>query len=247
MPRMPVLPPVLRRRPWNIVALVATLALLVGVVGPWAYINLIREDPAERLTFEDALDRATTTTAADRADDGPAGTTGIDGSWTVTTGSLAQYRAKEVLFGQDAEATGGTEEVSGTLTASGTTISEAEVVVDMASIESDEPNRDRQFHGRIMSTDTFETSSFVLSEPIDLGTLPADGEKITVEATGVLMLRGVTNTVTVTIEAGLSDGLIVIHTTIPIDFDDYDIPDASGGPATVGREGEIELDAVFTR
>ena len=52
---------------------------------------------------------------------------------------------------------------------------------------------------------------------------------------------------TVTLEAALQDGLIVVHTTIPIDFDDYAIPDASGGPATVGRAGEIELDAVFAR
>ncbi len=246
---MPVLPPVLRRRPWNIVAVIAALALLVGVAGPFVYINLIREDAADRLTLEDAVDRATTTTAAGSAtgDDGAATTAGIDGSWTVTTGSLAQYRAKEVLFGQDAEGTGSTEAVTGSLTASGTTISEAEVTVDMTTIESDQSNRDRQFHGRIMDTETYPSASFTLSEPIDLGALPADGEQISTEATGVLMLRGVSRTVTVTLEAALSDGLIVVHTTIPIDFDDYDIPDASGGPAQVGRAGEIELDAIFTR
>jgi hypothetical protein len=39
----------------------------------------------------------------------------------------------------------------------------------------------------------------------------------------------------------------VINGSIPIAFDDYEIPDASGGPASVGRDGEIELLLVFTR
>jgi polyisoprenoid-binding protein YceI len=248
---MSKLPPVLRGRSGRIIAAIVALVLLVTVVAPFVYINFIKEDAAERLTLEDALARATTTTAAGDATTSTASSgdaaAGIDGSWTVTSGSLAQYRAKEVLFGQDAEATGGTESVSGTLTASGTSISAAEVEVDMTTIESDESNRDRQFHGRIMQTSTFPTASFVLTAPIDLGTLPADGEQITVEATGDLTLHGVTQSVTVTLEAALQDGLIVVHTTIPIAFDDYDIPDASGGPATVGRNGEIELDAIFTR
>jgi polyisoprenoid-binding protein YceI len=242
---MPQLPHVLRGRSGRVIAVVVAVVLLATVVAPFVYLNFIQADPAERLTLEDALERATTTSAAGDA----LATTaeGIDGSWTVTTGSLAQYRAKEVLFGQDAEATGSTEEVTGSLTASGTTISAAEVVVDMTTIESDESRRDGQFHGRIMSTASFPTASFVLSSPIDLGSLPADGEQVSVEATGVLTLRGVEQTVTATLEAALQDGLIVVHTTIPIDFDDYDIPDASGGPAQVGRSGEIELDAVFAR
>lgn len=247
---MPTLPPILRGRSGRVIAALVALVLLVTVVGPFVYINFVKDDPAERLTLEDALDRATTTTVAGDTSTTAAGSssaTGIDGSWTVTTGSRAQYRAKEVLFGQDSEATGTTDSVSGSLTAAGSTISAAAVEVDMTSIESDESRRDSQFHGRIMATATYPTATFVLTEPIELGALPGDGERIGVEATGELTLRGVTQTVTVTLEAALQDGLIVVHTTIPIDFDDYEIPDASGGPAQVGRSGEIELDAVFTR
>jgi polyisoprenoid-binding protein YceI len=247
---MPTLPPVLRGRSGRIIAAIVAVVLLVTVVAPFVYINFIKEDAAERLTIEDALDRATTTTApgTDGTESAPAPSAdGIDGSWTVTSGSIAQYRAKEVVFGQDAEATGSTEEVAGTLTAAGSTVSAVEVEVDMTSIESDQSNRDRQFHGRIMDTSTYPTATFVLDEAIELGSLPADGEQITVEATGELTLRGVTQAVAITLEAALQDGLIVVHTTIPIDFDDYEIPDASGGPATVGRSGEIELDAIFTR
>ena len=42
-------------------------------------------------------------------------------------------------------------------------------------------------------------------------------------------------------------GTIVVNGAIPIDFDDYEIPDASGGPASVGRDGELELLLVFAR
>ncbi len=242
---MPSVPPALRR-PRNLVLLAAAVVLAVAVVGPWLYINVIREDAPDRLTLADAP-AATTTSTATAGTDGATSETGIDGSWTVGDGTIAGYRAKEVLFGQDAEAAGRTEEVTGTLAASGTSITAVEVVVDMTTITSPESRRDGQFHGRIMSTSQFPTATFVLSEPIELGTLPAVGEEVSIPATGELTLRGVTRSVTVDLQAVLRDGSIVVNATIPIDFDDYEIPDASGGPASVGRSGEIELLVVFTR
>jgi polyisoprenoid-binding protein YceI len=142
---------------------------------------------------------------------------------------------------------GRTSGVTGSLEASGTTISAVEVVVDMTTIESGESRRDGQFDGRIMSVDEFPTATFTLTEPIELGSLPAEGEPISVEATGELTLRGVTQEVTVTLDAVLSNGTIAVNGSIPIDFDAYEIPDASGGPASVGRTGELELLVVFER
>jgi polyisoprenoid-binding protein YceI len=220
--------------------------LLAVVVGPFVYINVIRDDPPERLTLEDATSSTSTSTTADA--DPAASADGIDGSWTVAgEGNTAGYRVKEVLFGQDAEAVGRTSVVTGSLDASGTTISAVEVVVDMTTIESGESRRDGQFNGRIMSVDEFPTATFTLTEPIELDSLPADGEAISVEATGELTLRGVTQAVTVTLDAVLRGSTIVVNGTIPIDFDDYEIPDASGGPASVGRDGELELLVVFSR
>jgi polyisoprenoid-binding protein YceI len=251
---MPSLPPVLRRgRTWLIAVPVALL--LAVVVGPFVYIHFIQGDPPAKLSVDDAVvpsTVATTTTAAAGASSTtgaatPADGIGVSGAWTVTSGSTAGYRAKEVLFGQDATAVGRTSKVSGTLEIAGTTVTATEVTVDMASVSSDESRRDGQFRGRIMSTDQFPTATFSLTKPIDLGSVPADQEKRTVSATGELTLRGVTRSVTVDLTVVRKSGAIVVNAAIPVSFDDYEIPNASGGPATVGRNGEIELLLVFAR
>lgn len=75
--------------------------------------------------------------------------------------------------------------------------------------------------------------------------VPAEGEPVTVTATGDLTLHGVTKSVTFDLEARRSGTAIEVNGTIGVDFDDYDIPDAGGGPATVGRTGEVEFLLVF--
>ena len=239
------------RRRWLILIPVVALVALVG--GPWVYINLIRDDPPARLTLDDAT---TTTTAGDGDVDGTGSTTttagvgtseGIEGAWSVSTGSQAGYRVKEVLFGQDSEAVGRTTGVTGTMDISGTTVTTTEVVVDMTTVASDEDRRDGQFHGRIMDTATFPTATFTLSEPIDLGSVPADGDVVNHTVTGDLTLRGVTNPVTFELTARRNGATIEANGSIAVDFDDFQIPDASGGPASVGRDGELELLLVFTR
>lgn len=240
------LPAFLRQRRTWVVA-IPVLVLLVAVVGPWVYINVLRDDPPERLTLADVT---TTTVAPGRT--APSTTaagaaTGIDRAWTVGEGSVAGYRVKEVLFGQDAEAVGRTSAVTGSLEIVGTTVTAAEVTVDMTSVTSDESRRDGQFRNRIMDTATYPTATFVLTEPIELGEVPGEGGEISVVAAGELTLRGVTRVVSFDITARRGAASIDASAAIPIDFDDFQIPDASGGPASVGREGELELLLVFTR
>jgi polyisoprenoid-binding protein YceI len=235
----------LRRRSTWLLGLPLVLVVLV-VGGTWVYLNVLRDDPPPRLTIEDAIGNEGATTTEPTAD-APDATAGIDGTWALTDGSQAGYRVQEVLFGQDAEAVGRTEEVTGTLEASGTSITATSVEVDMASVTSDESRRDGQFRGRIMSTDQFPTATFVLTSPIELGSLPSDGEQVEVTAVGQLTLRGVTRAVELPLTAALDDGRIVVSGAIEVDFDEFEIPDASGGPASVGRTGELELLLVFGR
>lgn len=246
-------PPALRqRRTWLIG--VPVVVLLVGVVGPWLYLNVLRDDAPEPLSFADV-----TSTTDDDADAGVDATTttastgdsvareGIEGAWRVDAGSQVGYRVKEVLFGQDAEAVGRTTEVTGTMQIAGTTVTSASIEVDMASVASDETRRDSQYRGRIMDTDTFPTATFTLTEPVELGAVPADGEEVARTVTAELTLRGVTRTVTADLTARRNGATIEVTGAIAVDFDAFDIPDASGGPAQVGRNGQLELLLVFTR
>ena len=80
-----------------------------------------------------------------------------------------------------------------------------------------------------MSADEFPTATFVLTQPIELGAVPADGEQITASATGDLTLRGVTNEVTFDVTAQANGELIGVLGSIPVLFSDYGIDNPSFG------------------
>jgi polyisoprenoid-binding protein YceI len=228
------------RLKWLLLAPVVLVVLAVG--GTWLYINVIRDDPPEELSIDDlAADPST-----DDSTGGSAGSAGsVDGEWTIGGGSIAGYRADEVRLGQSLEAVGRTEVVTGTMTISGTTVEEASFEVDLTTLESDESLRDGQVQGRILETEQFPTATFELTEPLDLGELPATGETVSVEAAGDLTIHGETQSVTFTIEAQLDGDSIAADGLVPLTWADYGIDDPSGGPNQVEPEGEMEFLLIF--
>ncbi len=256
----------------TILAVVAALVVL-GVGGTYGYVLFVKDDAPAALDTSD-LDQALTdpitpatadpavtvpdtsapaatpATPATPTTGSPAGsisTDSPDGVWTIRADSTLGYRVAEVLGGVDTEGAGRTNQVSGDLTIDGTRATAAEFVVDMASITSDSDRRDNQFRSRIMSTNEFPTATFRLTEPIDFGTVPAEGVAITATATGDLTLRGVTQSVTFDVEARLEAGRIGVLGSIPVAFSDYGIPDPSNGFAVVKDNGLLEFVLVFDR
>jgi polyisoprenoid-binding protein YceI len=242
-------------------AIVALVILVVG--GTWVYINVIKDDPPAKLTFEDA-DAASSTTvgaasgstaapgvpttaAAASGTSAPSGAGSIDGSWTASNQSQLGYRVKEVLFGQSTEAVGRTNAITGSLTLSGSTVEKGDFTVDMATVQSDSGNRDRQFRERIMDTSSYPTSTFTLTQPIELGSVPTEGQTISASATGDLTLRGTTKSVTFDVQARLNNGNIEVNGAIPILFADWNIPNPSFGPASTEDNGTLEFLLVFTK
>jgi hypothetical protein len=65
--------------------------------------------------------------------------------------------------------------ITGSITIAGSTVSAARFSVDLTTVKSDQSERDGQFQGRIMNTAMFPTAAFVLSRPIQLGSVPALG------------------------------------------------------------------------
>jgi polyisoprenoid-binding protein YceI len=115
----------------------------------------------------------------------------------------------------------------------------------VATIESDDGRRDGQFQGRIMSASEFPTATFVLTEPIDFGTIPTGDETITATATGDLTLRGVTNEVTFDVTAQTTDGRIGVLGSIPVAFADYGIDNPSFAGVQTEDDGLVEFVLVF--
>ena len=241
----------MRRLKWIIALPIAALVLVTA--GTWTYIHVLSSDAPARLTLggsvADNVPATTATTAAGGSTAAPvtAAPASFDGTWTATSPSQAGYRVKEVLFGQSTEAVGRTGNVDGALTISGAKVTTADISIDLASVTSDKSQRDNQFRGRIMNVTRYPTATFKLTQPIDLGTLPADGLTVTVPATGELTLHGTTKTVTTNVTAKRTGGTIEVNGTIPVVFADYGIPNPSFGPASTEDHGQIEFLVVFAR
>jgi polyisoprenoid-binding protein YceI len=250
-----------RKWPWFLGGGVL-LIVIAAIAGPFVYIHFIQADPKPALTFEniDANSGSTTTTAAASSGattaDPPATTaaagsgaaTGsIDGTWKVASGSQAGYRVKEVLFGQSTDAVGRTNSVTGSLTISGTSVTDGSFTVDLTTVTSDESQRDSQFQGRIMNTSQFPNATFKLTKPIDLGSLPGDKTEVNYTATGDLTLHGVTKSVDVPITARRNGANIEVSGTIPVKFSDYQIGNPSSAAATTQDNGVVEFLLVFSQ
>ena len=90
----------------------------------------------------------------------------------------------------------------------------------LTAIVSDESRRDSRIQ-EALGTDANPEATFVLTEPIDFGAAAADGEAVTVTATGELTINGVTNQVEISLEAQLVDGMILVVGSTDIVFADY--------------------------
>ena len=145
----------------------------------------------------------------------------------------------------DFEAVGRTSTITGDLTIDGTTVSVASFSVDVASITSGDSMRDNQFRGPIMNADEYPTAEFAITSPIDLGTEPASGEVITVEATGALTLRGATVDVVFLLDASLVGDEVQVAGAIDVLFSDYGIDNPSNPFVTVRDEGVVEFSLFF--
>jgi polyisoprenoid-binding protein YceI len=225
---------------WVIIAVAAVI--VVGVGGPFVFIHFIEGKAPAPLSLN------STASASASAGGQTVSSVPAAGTWTVASGSVVGYRVKEVLAGQSQTAVGRTSSVTGHLTIKATTATAATFTVPMATIKSDESQRDVQFDGRIMDVATYPTGTFALTSPIDLAPLPATGAVKTYRATGQLTLHGHTRSVTFPLTAERTAATIKISGSIPVAFADWDIPNPSFGSfVTTQNHGLLEFLLTFRR
>jgi polyisoprenoid-binding protein YceI len=223
------------RRHWKawLIGAVA-LAVLGFVGGPWLYINVFSDAPAQEL-------------ALGGGEQAGGDAVPVDGEWTVSEGSQAGYRVKEILFGQDTTAVGRTSQVSGKITVAGTKIDSGTVTVDMASVATDKSGRDEQFRNRLMAVGQYPAATYAITGPVDFGSVPAAGQKVTVKAAGQLTLRGKQQPVTTDLSVVRSGDSIQVQTSIDVRFADYGIPDPSIPGISTEDHGVVEVLLVLKK
>ena len=233
---------------------------LVGLAALWFF--FLRSDNPDPVSLEDAvasvtgstvseepaatLPETTDTTAAVEEE-----TIALDGTWTVLSdeNSFAGYRVGEELASIGVtEAVGRTSGVTGSLELEGSTLTAVSIEVDMTSLRSDDNRRDGAMSRQALETNAFPTAQFVLTGPIDLGTIPSEGVPISVTASGDLTLHGVTAQVDIPLEAQLVGNQIVVVGSVDIVYGDFGI-ELPSAPILVGVDdhGLIELQLTFAR
>jgi polyisoprenoid-binding protein YceI len=247
------------RRPILIAAGVALVAVLAaGGYGLW-YLFLQPAGPAA--VADTSLPPVPTSAGGSTKPAGssqPAGSGGIDGTWNVdtsigsfsdSTSTFVGYRVQEQLASIGANtAVGRTPNVSGSLTISGTQVTAATITADLTTLQSDDQRRDGQLARQGIQTSQFPTATFKLTSPIELGSIPADGQEIQVTANGQLTLHGQTKDVQVPLKARLSGSTIAISGSLPIVFADYGISKPNSfAIVSIADQGTMELQLFVTR
>lgn len=204
--------------------------------------------------------------APDQADAASTGS-GVDGLWGIDSSigsfddacltevcgsNFVGFRINEELAGVGAKTVvGRTDAVTGTMTIQGATITAAQFDVDMTQLITDDAGRNAAIKGATggLETQAFPDASFVLTQPVDLGALPAEGVEVTVQATGDLTVHGVTRQVTIPLTAELQAGVIVVFGTLEdMALSDFDIPKPSAIVVlSVEEVAAMELQLFFSR
>ena len=246
------------RKRWWIVAVAAVVALVVAGGAVWYFV--FRDDaPAEvsidraanSIDNNDASTTATSNGTASKASN-LNGTWNVDqsvGSFSDFTSSFAGFRVQEQLAGIGAKtAVGRTPKVIGTMTIADNVVPNASFDVDMTTLTTDDARRDSAIRTQAIETARFPKATFVLTQPIQLGSIPADGEQIEINATGSLTLHGVTKTVTIPLQAQRKGEVIAVVGSLEIPFSDYGISQPRAAAVlSVDDKGTMEVQLFFTR
>lgn len=238
-----------RRRRWRWLALAVVVPVLLAAAGLWWFV--LRHDTPAAVNLDEALAGIEGAPAPASVADNPA-----DGTWkldlSITNaqggGSFTGFRIDEVLVSVGkATAVGRTPSVEGSVTIAGSTVTAAQVAADLTDITTDDSRRDSAVQ-RALATSRYPDATFVLTQPIAVGSAPADGQRITVPATGDLTIRGVTKSVTVDLQAQLQGDVLVVVGSAPVVLADYGIT-APTAPvvASVAGEGTFEFQLYFRR
>lgn len=230
-----------RRWKW-LIGGVAVLVVL-GAAGPFVYIHFIEGPAPAKLLLPGSGTRTTTSTSS-----GTSAASGeVNGTYHVGSGSKAGYRVSEVLVGQHATAVGRTSKIWGSITIANDEVTSGSFTVDMASVVSDQSQRNAQFDGRIMDVAKYPTATLTLTAPVALGTVPPVGAKATYKASGTLDMHGVSRAVSFSLAAERTPDGIYALVDLPIAFAQWDIANPSlGGFVTTADSGTLEVLVYLT-
>jgi len=241
-------------------AIVAIAAIAVG--GFLAYDQVLRGDAVAALTLPAATpsggatsEPTTGTSSAPAALSEPVTSSGVAGTWNVTTGSEAGYRVRERLANLPAEsdAIGRTSDVTGSITVEangdGARLTGGTLTVDTTTIVSNEDRRDNRLRSEGLQTDQFPTATFAVTQPVDVPAAALAGTAADLTITGDLTLHGVTKSVEIPAQAQLVGDTMQVAGSLTFPLSDFEIspPNVGGFILSIAEEGTLEFLVTFSK
>jgi polyisoprenoid-binding protein YceI len=235
------------RKLWVPIAGVSALVLLGGA-GAYAYFfSGLRQSPTALSLASPSPSAGASVSASGRA-----------GSWSIVSGSLVGYRVNEQFVGQSSshQAVARTADVTGSvaIAESGGTfeMTSATITVQLASLASVDSvagynvtNRDRIVQ-QSLDVRSHPTATFS-AQPVALPAGADSGQAVTVSVPGQLTVRGVTRSVTATIQLRVTGSTAQIAGTIPTNMTDFGITPPAIGFTTVQPAVTIEFSLNLSR
>ncbi len=144
----------------------------------------------------------------------------VDGVWNAGAGSVVGWRAEQVLLGQQSPLYGRTGKVWGSLTISAGSVTQGSFGIDMAAVTSD---LSQSTQSSVFDVKAYPTASLLLTAPIALGPIPAEGAVEHLPAAGTLTLHGVSRGVHFTASVERAAGGIEVLADLSLPFADWGI------------------------
>ena len=224
----------MKRLAW-IVGIVVVAVVAVVAAGPWVYREFIAGEADPELALPTQTEAATTD---------------INGTWTVVAGpsdeanrTQAGYRVDEVLRGSPLTVNGRTTKVSGEVVVAESTLENAGITIDVASITSPESGRDGQFRGAdILDVAKFPTAEFTSTQPVDLAAVPETGESVAVDVPGTMTIKGTSRDLTAKVDVQRAGDTVIAAGSVPVTWTDFGVtPPDFAGFVKVEPTGTIEF------
>ena len=163
----------------------------------------------------------------------------LDGTWQVTTGSVAGFRVRETIIGFSNDVTGRTGGVTGTAVVTSAQVSRATFRISLGTITVDGKKRQPQLV-KSLGVTAHSVATVTLTRPVPLPAAFSTGATVTRTAAATLTLNGTTRPVPVTLSARRDGTAIEAAGSLPVTFSDFRIT----GPSGLGFLGSLASDGT---
>jgi polyisoprenoid-binding protein YceI len=175
----------------------------------------------------------------------PAGPT--DGTWQVTSESLAGFRIDQTVLALTSEVVGRTSDVTGTAVIANAQVTAADLRVNLLALTWN--GRPAPQFQASLDTEQHPDAIISLAQPITLDERVGSGATVSINASGQLTLHGVTRATAVPLTIRRAGTGLYVAGSVPIAFADWGIaePDGYGILGSIADHGTAEFLLVLRR